>query len=292
MNTRVSAVIVTYNSGHVLPSLLASITEIAEIIVVDNASTDESIAILRRHRPDARLIELPENMGFGRAANLGLAAVNSEFGFLLNPDIVLRPGALQALLTAADHYPKAGMLSPTILNPDGTNTPIRKMPLGHLSPLVINTEELRPGDLTAPYIGCSAMFLRMAAFRKIGGFDPNFFLFSEDDDLLLKLAKCGWGIVQIGDGEAVHESGKSSQPRADLEWLKQWHIMWSYLYLVGKHVSPTYARRLAIGKIFLLGAKWILYAPLFNFRRLTKYGGQLHGAVAYLRGLPATHRRI
>src|SRR5204862_5732815 len=88
-------------------------------LVVDNASSDDSVAIASALLPQARIIRSEHNLGFGGGNNLGLAQVQTEFALLLNPDCSLDPQAVRALVEAADRYPEAALLSARLFNPDG-----------------------------------------------------------------------------------------------------------------------------------------------------------------------------
>ncbi len=148
----VTAVVVSYNVAPLLESCLRSLTQAAgelgargdrmEVVVVDNASADDSPGMVRRLFPDARLVENVRNLGFGAACNQGVAAANEggqregageaegqgqeRFTLFLNPDAVLAPGALAALLARLRATPRAAIAGPRVVFPDGRPQPTRR----------------------------------------------------------------------------------------------------------------------------------------------------------------------
>ena len=112
MHTRLTVVTVTHNGGLVIGGLLDSLPAAVPLIVVDNASCDDTLDIVSAKRPDARILKNTVGQGYGRAASCGLSAVETEFALLANPDSVLSEHALQALIDGADRYPDAAMFGP------------------------------------------------------------------------------------------------------------------------------------------------------------------------------------
>src|SRR5690348_2611902 len=124
-NPAVAVVIVGWNVRDLLRACLESLRPAwesgqAEVIVVDNASTDGTPAMVREAFPAVQLIINATNCGFGAANNQGMAAARGRAFFLLNPDTVVLPGALDALLAFLDAEPRAGLVAPRLLNPDGS----------------------------------------------------------------------------------------------------------------------------------------------------------------------------
>ena len=113
----ISIVIVSYNSGHILGECLSRLPDSAEIIVVDNASSDNSARVAGNY--PVRLLTLPQNVGYGCACNRGAEAASGDFILFMNPDVRLESGSIDRLAEAAEHYPGAAAFAPRLLKPDG-----------------------------------------------------------------------------------------------------------------------------------------------------------------------------
>jgi|SRR5581483_1926556 len=207
----VSVIIVTYNSAPCIAECVASVRQqqdiAVEIVVVDNASADNTVGVVRGLGPDVRLIASQENTGFGRGCNLGAAASSGKIFFFLNPDAQFDgPAALADVLRAFEKNPRWGGLGTRVARPDGkvenpgeTTYPEQKRMRCDFSKL--------PGKL-AWVLGAS-MGVRREAFDAIGGFDPGFFLYSEETDLCLRLRQAGWEIGFLPEVTARHIGGAS-----------------------------------------------------------------------------------
>lgn len=278
----VTIVVVAFNSAAILPQCLASIPAGIPVVVVDNASTDATGAVVRAARSDALIIRPARNLGFGRGANAGFAEVGTEFGLLLNADARLLPGVLEALLAAARRYPDAGLLAPEIFGDDGA------LQFGHALPRTPPNKRYLPmpaGDCCMDYVGGSAMFFRMSAFRALGGFDDAIFLYGEDDDICMRMSAAGHALVHVVGGRVVHAGGKSTSPSPRLEWCKAWHQGWSRMHVEAKHRGRTAAWAYLLREWPGLAAKALLRR---GDARRTKWSGRAAGMAAWARGRRAT----
>ena len=196
INERITAVIVSHNSGHILSSLLDSLPPGIPLVVVDNASTDDSVAIIGRLRPDARVLRNAENVGYGRGMNTGLEIIKTEFALITSPDIVIQPGAVDYLLTSADSFPDAALVAPKILNPDGSVELSHDVSLHKRPRFGRRDKETSPqGVICADFLSGASALARMGMLRSIGFFDPAIFLYYEDDDLCLRLRNAGHSLL-------------------------------------------------------------------------------------------------
>lgn len=201
---RIDIVTVTHNSAAVIGAVLASLPQGLRAIVVDNASGDESTAIARR--AGAQVIEYPDNSGFGAACNLGAKAGSAPLVLFLNPDCIVRAGALDAMVAAAARYPHAAAFNPRLVDAAGRISLKRKTLLapGEAFP------DDPAGDCELPFLSGAALLVRRKAFEEIGGFDANIFLYYEDDDLCRRLRERGWKLMHVHDAVVMHDAGKSS----------------------------------------------------------------------------------
>lgn len=278
----VTIVVVAFNSAAVLPACLASIPARYRVVVVDNASTDDTPALAQALRPDADVLRLRANLGFGRGANAGFAVVESDFGLLLNADARLTPGVLEALAEAATRYPDAGLLAPEIFGDDGA------LQFGHALPYTPQRRRFVPmpaGDCCMDYVGGSAMLFRMSAFRALGGFDDAIFLYGEDDDICMRLAAAGHALIHVAGCRVLHAGGKSTTPSPRLEWCKAWHQGWSRIHVEAKHRGRRAAWRYLLREWPRLRIKSSLRR---GDPRHTKWHGRAAGMAAWARGVRAT----
>jgi N-acetylglucosaminyl-diphospho-decaprenol L-rhamnosyltransferase len=282
----VTAVVVAHDSAERLPACLSALAaEHVPALVVDNASRDASVAVARA--AGAEVVENPRNEGYGRASNIGVAAARrAERVLILNPDVVLRPGAVDALLAAARAYPDAGLLAPRLVEPDGR---VFFQPRSLLSPYLANPQGRRAppeGDVCAPFLSGACLMLRRDLFLALGGFDPNIFLFYEDDDLCCRMADAGHGLVHVHAAQAVHERGCSCAPEPGRVFRTRWHQAWSRAYVCAKYglSDPS------LGMLAINLPKAALTGLALRPQRFERYAGSAAGALAALRGLSALAR--
>ena len=240
---RVTVVIVNFNGGanvvRCLESLAAQTVPPERILLVDNASSDGSLAACRelvagggplagRTTIDA----LPDNVGFAAGSNRGLAAADTEFVALLNPDAFPEPGWLAALVAAAKAHPESAafgsrqMLAgrPGVLDGIGDRWHVSGLAWreGHGRPL-------HPSDLEAREIfsPCAAAALyRRAAIVSVGGFDEDYFCFGEDVDLGFRLRLAGHSARYVPDAVVEHVGGASSEGRL-ATYLGHRNLLWT-----------------------------------------------------------------
>lgn len=225
---RVGAVTVNYNAGEHLVRCVRSLKadRIDEIVVVDNGSDDDSLAKLESEHPDVRVIHMP-NPGLGAATNAGVATLDVDAVFILNPDTEVRPGTVDKLKAVLEADGEVAIVGPRVDNPDGSRYPsVRRFPsfldgaghaiFGMLAPGNRWTRRYRMddmGDIHARYVDWvsgSAMFTRKSAFESVGGFDEGYFMYMEDTDLCWRLHKAGWKIYYQPDAVIMHVQGVST----------------------------------------------------------------------------------
>jgi N-acetylglucosaminyl-diphospho-decaprenol L-rhamnosyltransferase len=280
---KVSIVIVTHNSEAVIEKCLNSIPSGIRIYIVDNQSTDNTQNIVQNSPKKPLLIASKTNLGFGRANNLALEKITTEFALLLNPDTILQADSIQKLLEAAAKYEDAAIIAPLLYHEDGSLQQSYKTS-------VFEREKnkaifTRPdGDLCAECLSGAVMLLRMQAFKKIGFFDPEIFLFYEDDDLCLKARAAGFSLVLAPEAKITHLMGRSSPPTSKYIYLKNWHMMWSRLYMEKKYNSSSQSRILAIESLYFCSGKAITYSILLKFDKAVKYWAKVMAAGAFLVG--------
>jgi N-acetylglucosaminyl-diphospho-decaprenol L-rhamnosyltransferase len=229
--TEVSAVVVSFNSAADLPDCLRSLRSegVAHVVVVDNASTDGSVDVVRGVDAEATVVETGANLGFGSAANRGVAVSGGDHVLILNPDTVVEPGTVKALSEALDRDPGLAAVGPRLENVDGSLYPsVRRFPdlgvafghafLGLVWPGNPATRRYRMLDLDhdtpaagVDWVSGACVLVRRPAFDMVGGFDEGYFMYVEDVDLCWRLGQAGWRIGYEPAGRVVHALGGSSR---------------------------------------------------------------------------------
>jgi GT2 family glycosyltransferase len=270
-----AVVIVNYNTCEQLRSCLASVQSEApsEIVVVDNASSDHSVEMVKSDFPSVSLHANEINSGYGAAANQAVAGCSENYVLLLNSDTLLRQGTLRALASYLDSHPRAGTVGPRLINPNGTvqgscypfPTPLNTLLVNtSLSRLVGYLPFLRDYYLPSwphnsarrvDWIKGAALALRREAFEAIGGFDESFFMYFEETDLCFRLVAAGWEVHFSPIADVVHLGGASTvQFRTNMAV----QFFASIMHFYEKHYSR--ARRLeliAIAKTIVL-TRWLI----------------------------------
>ena len=283
---RVSAVVVAYNSAAVIGECLRSVALVREIIVVDNASTDETLEIVESARPKPAIVKIGENVGFGAAANEGLQRVTGEFALLINPDAALEPGALESLVAGADRYKRAAVLAPALVNAQGRIERSHDASLIEREGLPRKRNDPPPeGDVCASFLSGAVMLLRKSALDEAGLFDPAIFLYYEDDDLCLRLRARGWSLVLVPDAVARHIGGASSPQSLETTWRKFWHMGWSRLYFERKHWGAAAARREGLRALARYTGKILVHFARSDRVKTTRDLARLCGTAGFLLGL-------
>ena len=264
----IAVIIVNWNARedlrHCLQSLLTDpkLAVDYSVWVVDNASSDGSAGMVASEFPNAHLIVNTENVGFSKANNQAIALTDSRYAFLLNSDAAIHPGALEALVAYADAHPKAGVIGPKVLNPDGSlQFSCRRFPslgagffrntyLGRLFPnnkfardyLMTNFDHAH--DVPVDWVSGCAMLLRREMVDEIGALDERFYMYCEDVDLCQRAWDSGREVVYAPSAVVTHAIGRSSDKNAD-KMIIEFHRSW-YEYDVKRHPKSSEIRRAAV----------------------------------------------
>jgi N-acetylglucosaminyl-diphospho-decaprenol L-rhamnosyltransferase len=254
----VRVVVVTYSPGESLAAFLDSLADATSrdvrVVLADNGSTDGAPEAAASARPGVELLPTGGNIGYGGGANVGARAGHEPWLVVANPDITWHEGALDALLDAAERWPRGGAFGPAILTPQGDLYPsARAFPtlgrgaghalLGWWWPRNPWTRSYRqesggPVEGRAGWLSGSCMLLRRSAFDEVGGFDPGYFMYFEDLDLCRRLADAGWESVYVPTAVVEH-TGAHSTSRSRNAMLRAHHRS-AYRYLAGQYAGPRW----------------------------------------------------
>ena len=255
-----SIIIVNYNVKEFLQNLLNSISKASsniskEIIIVDNASDDGSVEMIREKFPSAQLISNKENLGFGTANNQALTIAKGKYILLINPDTIVSEDTFEKLISFFDDNRDAGLAGCKILNPDGSLQLAcrRSFPgpwtsfckVTGLSNLFPNSKIFARYNLTylsedqtyeVDAISGSFMMLRKEVYDNVGGFDEEFFMYGEDLDICYRIQKSGYKVFYVHNTQIIHYKGESTK-RSSMD---ETNMFYKAMHLfVKKHLSSS-----------------------------------------------------
>jgi hypothetical protein len=268
MSYKLSIVIVSWNVRDLLAACLYSIVATqgdvaAEVIVVDNASTDGTSALVQAFFPWVRLLRVEHNRGFAAGNNLGIQASVGEYVMLLNSDTLTPPGALAGLVEFMEQHPDAGACGPRLVHPNqniqtftfgcdptlfyllrrGANALLWKRPLHDWA-----TARIQQVD----WVAGTALVVRRAALEQAGLLDETFYAYFEDNDWCLRIRQAGWKIYFHPRVSIIHIGGQSL--KKDPAARNAYYNSLQYFYM--KHYSPL--------------AGWLLRLFLLPYRLLAR----------------------
>jgi GT2 family glycosyltransferase len=260
--TDLSIVIVTWNTKRIVAECVESIERStaavkAQIIVVDNASTDGTADLIRERFPLVTLICNQENVGFARANNIGIRLCTGDYVFLINSDVVVPEGCLQKMIAYMSEHPDIGMIGPLMRLADGAiGDSCKRFPtvanwFGYALglPSVFKHWGLGGGYLMTDFrydrvqdvdiLTGWFWLIRRQALAQVGLLDERFFFYGEDLDWPRRFHEAGWRVVFYPEAEAIHYSGASSAKaptryyvemlRADFRYLRKYHTRWEMI---------------------------------------------------------------
>jgi GT2 family glycosyltransferase len=199
-----------------------------EVLVVDSASPDHSVALVQERYPWVHLYPQTDNIGFVRGNNLALEHAQGRYLFLLNPDTVVHADAIHRLIDYLDKNPRVGIVGPHVLNTDGTTQSTRRRFPTPLTALFESTwlQGIAPRRILAHFYvtdqpdngtfevdwmqGC-ALVARREVYDQIGGLDTRYVMYSEELDWCKRAKLAGWKVVYVGDAHITHHGGKSTE---------------------------------------------------------------------------------
>jgi N-acetylglucosaminyl-diphospho-decaprenol L-rhamnosyltransferase len=282
---KLAVVIVHYNTSDDLARCLESLTAYPpaarhRVAVVDNASRDEGLAAVHQRFPDCQWIFNAENTGYARGCNRGMAAVTADYYLILNPDIVVQPGALDRLLEFADAHPRAGLVGPQLLNEDGSlqdscrrfytlrTLLLRRTVLGRIFPnsRTVQRHLMRDFDHRSSrpvdWVLGGCVLARRSALDRCGAMDERFFLYFEDVDWCYRMWQAGFEVQYTPDARFVHRHRRASaRGRFGRSWwlhlgsLISFYEKWGmFVWLLKKWRDPLLAQLLWLLDMLGLGA--------------------------------------
>jgi N-acetylglucosaminyl-diphospho-decaprenol L-rhamnosyltransferase len=232
----VTVLVVNYNTAHLIPQMFDALNEAAQgmriqIIVIDNASRDRSVQLMRERYPDIALLCNSTNIGFGRANNQGLPLVQGRHVLLLNTDAFLAPESLRKTVGYLDAHPDCGIVGVRLIGRDGALQPscryfptpwnvfVERAGLRRLFPATRLIDDVVWDDRAPAFCdwvpGCFYL-VRKTVLDQVGLFDPLFFLYYEEVDHCRRVKAAGWSVAYFPGTSVVHIGGESAKSDGDL----------------------------------------------------------------------------
>lgn len=245
----VAVVVVNYESGTALARCLESVRSQGpgEVVVVDNGSTDGSVDTVRATMPEVTVVEPGRNLGYGTAANRGVAVTTAPYVVVANPDVEFGAGTLATLADVLEEDGSWALVGPLVRTPEGDRYPsARRFPsltdaaghalLGIVAPGNRFTRAYQRSDLDAggssvrevDWVSGACFAVRRTAFDEVGGFDESYFMYAEEVDLCWRLHRRGWRVAYAPAAEVVHLQGASTDRRPFRMIVEHHRSLWRF----------------------------------------------------------------
>lgn len=271
---QLSVVILNYNVRYFLEQCLISVQKAAagldaEIIVVDNNSPDDSVAMVKSHFPDVKIIANPENSGFPKGNNIGVAQAKGEYICILNPDTVVAEDTFEKVLAFAEKQPDLGIVGVKLV--DGTGKFLPESKRGVPTPFVAFTKiaglyriSKRFAKYYAAHLGENQsgkvdilvgafMLMKRHLYNEVGGFDENCFMYSDDIDLSYMVLKTGRSNYYFYETSVIHYKGESTVK--DARYMQRFREAMDFFYRKHFRVSFLFDVFMKAGAYFFSALK-------------------------------------
>ena len=265
----VTFVIVCFRSRNIIEKCLESISSNCKVIIVENSNDILIKDYLEKKFSNVQVLISGDNIGYGRANNLGISMVKTKYVFILNPDTYLEKNTLKELSYATnvlnDNF--------SILSPDIFNNKLLKLDNNEIKDFI-----------EADFVKGFAMLLNLSKINFDKVFDENFFLFLEEIDLCKRVKDIGGKIYIAFKAKVHHNSKKSSGDEFHIELCRNWHWMWSLYYYNFKHFGLLVAYKITLYKFISSLIKMLMAMLLFKKKKYLIYKYRLLGLINAYRG--------
>jgi GT2 family glycosyltransferase len=277
---RITPIIVTYNSFKLSKNIIEIASIFTNAIVVNN-STDRERKLfheLNIHLQNIIFIQNIKNLGYGQANNKGLELAKTEFALIINPDVEITVDAIHAMLNCADRYTNA-MIVGCNVNDTRLNTQFNSYNWNYSNQSL--SEYIHPaGDVSTLWLSGCCLLVRVDKFLKIGGFDPNLFMYYEEFDICHRAHISGMECILAAQAYVNHESSASSTPSIKVSYIKQLHWSRSKRIFQTKYGIKKISRLGRLIKMLINSLLALLAIFTFQPSRAIKYIARTHSYIA------------
>ena len=279
-----SVIIVSYKSDHVIENCINSIDSEIEIVVVDNSNNHQLKKKIETKYKNVKCILSKENLGMGGGNNLGIKNVNKDYALILNPDVALESNSLNEIFIASKRIDNFGIIAPISSKDEYPNYILKE---GHK----FDTDK----PFKVKSVDGYAMLLNLKELKKkddFNFFDENFFLYLENEDLCKRLIERNENIYIIPKSKIHHLGGKAVDPKYknEIEYLRNWHWMWSKFYFNKKHYGYLIALLKVSKNLISAKLRFFYFLITLNSFKRKIYQMRLLGLISSMRGKNSYYR--
>ena len=272
----ITFIIVTYQSENIVKNCLDSLPKVSKKIIVENSNNINLEKDLRSKYDNIEVI-LSKNVGMGAGNNIGLKACKTKYAYVLNPDTKFNKDNMKKLIDALNQVTDFTLASPLNDNPNIPN--YKKIDL---------KQNISENILSVESIDGFSMLFNLEKFQDKNFFDENFFLYLENDDLCLRVKQKNEFIYIVKNSLINHKGGIGSD--RSLEYLRNWHWMWSKFYFNKKHYGFFSAILKTFYNLISSCFKFFIYSMIFNSHKKKIYKMRLCGIYSSILGKKSTYR--
>ena len=271
----ITIVITSFKSENKIKECLNSIDKHCKIINVENSNNVDYKSQIENEFKNVKCILTGENLGYGKANNIGLKEVKTKYALILNPDTKLYPETLNSFISLANDIKDFAIIGPGIVEGDDLHK-------------ITIKQEAKETNTVKGY----AMLMNLSQFEDIGFFDENIFFFLEEIDLCKRLKRKNKIIYYSPNTKVHHEGGKShdNSYNYEMELSRNWHWMWSTFYYNKKHNGYLIALLIILPKLFTTTFKFFIYSIFKNKEKKEIYKQRYLGLINSILGKTSWYR--
>ena len=275
--TEISIIITSFQSEDKINACLNSINNLCQVIIVENSNNLEFKKNIERKFSNVNCILTGENLGYGKANNIGLKKAKTKYALILNPDATLESSALENFLQEARKNPDFAIMGPYVQKKKEEN---KKIDIKNSIPVKVNN------------VKGFAMFLNLSEFKNIGFFDERFFIYFEEIDLCKRLIEHGKKIFLVPSIQIKHDGGKSHNKtiNREMELSRNWHWMWSSFNYHKKYKGFFISLLILFPKLSSAIFKVLFYSLFVNKEKKEIYYYRYSGLINAILGKNSWYR--